>query len=562
LLAPGAKKREKTRKNVWCLASAVFAVRVLHIVFGGLTYEDAYISLRYASNLAAGHGLVYNPGEPVFGATTPLYVLLLSLFAMLGAPAPLLAGKLMAALADAITAGLWYRALRRKSDGVLPGLAFAAMFGLSPFIVEVSVSGMETSLVLLGLTGAFLSVERRRPWLTGALLGFLALLRLDTLPAALILWIAAARRRKQMPWIEAGVAITCFLPWALFAIPHYGSPVPNSIPAKLAAYQAHHPSTLPNLYYSLSFIAPFRNGWQEDLFNAVTFPLFLAGLIRILRRDRKWWPLPALFLAHALFLVLSRTVLFRWYFPPVLLPYYVIAAYGVGPIHRREHLDSRSDGVRREEPLPSIATARDRRPSGSKSGGLSRGIPDLSVSSALSAVRARFLPCLVALLALHASYWLWRNIERARRLQAVEGRTRVAIGRWLAEHTPRDATVAMEPIGYIGYTSGRRVLDEVGLVSPQMIPINRAGDGWFARMLRAFEPEYVVERPYFLEKNETINVKRVRMFQGVADRRWFEMHYEPVAYFRPRVEPFAPKSYHFTIFRRKTAKSSIRRSKR
>jgi hypothetical protein len=171
-----------------------------------------------------------------------------------------------------------------------------------------------------------------------------------------------------------------------------------------------------------------------------------------------------------------------------------------------------------------------------------------------------FASALLMLLALHTSCWLWGNIERARRLQAVEGRTRVAIGRWLAANTPEDATVAMEPIGYIGYTSKRRVLDEVGLVSPQMIPINRTGNGWFGRMLRAFAPEYVVERPYFLRHNETINVPQVSMFLGPEDRRWFETRYEPVAAFRPNVAPFAPKAYHFTVFRRKSMKSSISRS--
>jgi arabinofuranosyltransferase len=35
-------------------------------------FDDAMISMRYARNLAAGHGLVWNPGaEPVEGYTNP-----------------------------------------------------------------------------------------------------------------------------------------------------------------------------------------------------------------------------------------------------------------------------------------------------------------------------------------------------------------------------------------------------------------------------------------------------------------------------------------------------------
>src|SRR5689334_227035 len=37
------------------------------------TLDDALISLRYAENLAQGHGFVFNPGERILGTTTPLY---------------------------------------------------------------------------------------------------------------------------------------------------------------------------------------------------------------------------------------------------------------------------------------------------------------------------------------------------------------------------------------------------------------------------------------------------------------------------------------------------------
>jgi hypothetical protein len=68
------------------LVLGVAGVRLLFLAQTGVTYEDSLISLRYAENLAAGRGLVYNPGEPVFGASTPLYVLLLAALVRLGLP--------------------------------------------------------------------------------------------------------------------------------------------------------------------------------------------------------------------------------------------------------------------------------------------------------------------------------------------------------------------------------------------------------------------------------------------------------------------------------------------
>src|SRR5580658_1554668 len=66
------------------------------------TGEDALITLRYAENIAGGRGFVYNPGEHVLGVTTPLYALLLSLFASSHLNAMLL-GKACNIVADGVT---------------------------------------------------------------------------------------------------------------------------------------------------------------------------------------------------------------------------------------------------------------------------------------------------------------------------------------------------------------------------------------------------------------------------------------------------------------------------
>ena len=50
--------------------------------------DDAFISFRYAHNLAAGHGLVYNVGERVEGFTNLLWTLLLAGGIRLGFGAP------------------------------------------------------------------------------------------------------------------------------------------------------------------------------------------------------------------------------------------------------------------------------------------------------------------------------------------------------------------------------------------------------------------------------------------------------------------------------------------
>ena len=58
-------------------AGAIRCVLAIHSAANGL-FDDAYASLRYASNLAHGQGFVFNPGERVLGTTSPLHTLLLA----------------------------------------------------------------------------------------------------------------------------------------------------------------------------------------------------------------------------------------------------------------------------------------------------------------------------------------------------------------------------------------------------------------------------------------------------------------------------------------------------
>ena len=53
--------------------------------------------------------------------------------------------------------------------------------------------------------------------------------------------------------------------------------------------------------------------------------------------------------------------------------------------------------------------------------------------------------------------------------QRVEDQLRIPIGRWLAANVKPHERVMLEPIGYIGYYSERRIIDDVGLVSPEVL---------------------------------------------------------------------------------------------
>ena len=53
-------------------------------VFRNAAADDAYITFRYASNIAGGYGVTFNPGEaPIEGTTTLLWAFLLALWGQL-----------------------------------------------------------------------------------------------------------------------------------------------------------------------------------------------------------------------------------------------------------------------------------------------------------------------------------------------------------------------------------------------------------------------------------------------------------------------------------------------
>ena len=56
----------------WLILAAVPTLRL-----AGRAVDDVFITYRYAQNLAAGDGFVFNPGERVFGVTEPAVGLVL-----------------------------------------------------------------------------------------------------------------------------------------------------------------------------------------------------------------------------------------------------------------------------------------------------------------------------------------------------------------------------------------------------------------------------------------------------------------------------------------------------
>jgi hypothetical protein len=75
----------------------------------------------------------------------------------------------------------------------------------------------------------------------------------------------------------------------------------------------------------------------------------------------------------------------------------------------------------------------------------------------------------------------------------------VTVGRWVKDHTPPSARVALSDIGAITYFSDRRIVDTFGLVTPQVIPFLRqpgkTRDEGLFEYLSTQQPDYLIVFP-------------------------------------------------------------------
>ena len=311
-----------TRGKGWLvsLAYIIPAVTALCValIHGPFLIDDAYITFRYAENLAAGEGLVFNRGEAVLGTTSPLLAMLLALLKLTGLEIPLAArwvGLVSGVVVVIITQMLAARVMQPLACLVL-GLCLA-------FHADLAIaanSGMETTASMAAVYAALLMTLQGRYTWAGALGGVAFLLRPD---GALVVLIAAGVTLCHHPgkiWRPLLAAGLVTLPWLIYAAVTYGGWVPQSIPAK----QLIHPDTPGHILLTnlgrLSFGVPMK----------LVCGLALGGMAVAAVRRSNLAPLVVWMLLYLAGLSASRIMsLFPWYVTPLLPGLLVLTAYCV-----------------------------------------------------------------------------------------------------------------------------------------------------------------------------------------------------------------------------------------
>jgi hypothetical protein len=210
------------------------------LAFAGYVKDDAFIEYRYATNLARGHGLVFNVGDPpVEGSTTFLWTVGLALPARLGLDL-LWVAKLLGALAVLGGVVLVGRLVRARGGDERQVSWARWLMATNAAVLVWGQSGMEPLVAALAVLAGVLWLERGQLVLGAAALAVGAAVRPEVhlvVALAVPLLVARARDRAARPAALAALAVA----GALLGTMHllrwriYGSLVPNTALVKTAS---------------------------------------------------------------------------------------------------------------------------------------------------------------------------------------------------------------------------------------------------------------------------------------------------------------------------------------
>ena len=510
----------------WVIVCAIGAMAAGVWVWFGLStriaLEDAFITYRYARNLAMGLGFVYNAGERVLGTTTPLQTILLAAVGVVLGPerVPATAAVVMPVFGLAAL-GLAYLALTGLGVARVGAAAGCLLFALHPLVVRTSLGGMETPLVLLLMGLALFLASRRRGVGVAAVAGLLALCRADGLIWGAMIVGATLISGCRRPARQALALGAIVVPWIVFAWVYFGSPLPNSMLAKGVVRPGREGLLLDPLHVR-RLAAWYLSGtglrWDQPVFPVWIALVGFGAYAAVRNRRRELWVVAAFPAVYVVLMYLGRAPMYQWYLLPMLFCCLLLGGMGAGQV----------------------------------ASWLGRGRVDWRLRAAAGAATVGLLA--VGMVAMAGD--LPAQVRHARRFQRNEVGLRKTVGLWLRDHTPRGASVAMEAIGYQGYYSERRIIDMAGLVTPRVVEL-KASTGsnavLFKRIITELRPDYIVLRSFEVDENRHFNGGK--LFDTPRDRaEFFEWHREAQRFAAPHPE-LGPLITHITVYERRGTRS-------
>ncbi len=243
-LGPASARCSLTPRDLLAGVALGLAGAAAAAAYGGSAVgDDTFIYMRYVENHLAGHGFVYNAGEPSFGLTSPAWAFVMS--GVTRFSGNVLPAWRMTALALFGAAGmLLFLGLVRRGLGYGWAGSLAALVLLEPHTFRWASSGMENALALFALSLlAMASTSASPPWVgLATLLALHPFVRpeLALLSLGLGGWLLASppreisRRRFVATMLATGVVAAALV---FLAFGHF---IPQTAAAKALALRQQH----------------------------------------------------------------------------------------------------------------------------------------------------------------------------------------------------------------------------------------------------------------------------------------------------------------------------------
>jgi tetratricopeptide (TPR) repeat protein len=448
--------------------------------------DDSWIHLTFARNIVEFGSFSYYKNQlATSGSTSPLYTFILAGFYFFSKNEYIIS-YIIGICSFALAVFFMFKLSKLHfASAMWLAVLCALLLAIQPILNLIAVSGMETTMFIALVVISLYNYKKKNQIALGISLGLLLWCR----PDGLVLWIAiladyflamqlenSKKSRKEVrisakelitPFsIAAGIAICYFL----FNYILSGSLLPNTYGAKLAIYEGKSRAGFLKSDVVGYFTAPeFVMYIGPFLFSVI---IIINGVIR--KRYSEF---------SVYFIFLAGLIFVYWYFLPFsssfgrylmpIIPFYIIlAVYGV------------------------------------------KAATEFVAGKFKSSIQGNLLlagyfsaSVVLCIIYLNNTSELYTNICK------YYNDRHVAAGNWINKNTPPDAVVATHDIGAIEFYGKRKLVDMVGLVSPEIINKMKAGFiGYLNNYLIEKKADYVVtlknwfeivnDNPVFVPVNE------------------------------------------------------------
>lgn len=470
------------------LSLLVIATLLIGFAFGASSFDDAYITYRYARNIVEGKGFVYNEGEHVLGTTTPLYTILLASLGFFYPDLPLVS-HIIGVISWALSVVLIFL-MARLLHGHEVGLIAAILLATNPLLAWSL--GLETNLYITLCLAAFYFYLSAHLTFSTLLLALLFLTRGDGIILALVILGDYVRRERRLPWPQMALFGTLVAPWFLYSLLTFGSFLPHTLAAKFGQVRWMTGGYVTSFLRGL--LRLYLNGFGQQRPVYLPFlPLSAVGLLKVIKERGRGLLLIVWAALYLTGYVLLGVTNYHWYYAPLMPVVGLLAGLGV-------------------EYLSSILAAQ--------------------VRSLPSRGRAVCRWTSLVLFLLPLSWAQSRSIEGSlRSLPSPRNETYYEVGNWLRENTEEGTSVAVVEIGIIGYLSQRTIVDTMGLVTPDVAQHLVGWEQSVVYALERFSPDYAVAL-----SNTAWDL--------VCEKDWFQERYSPLKTFINPSDSISPVTVH------------------